>query len=172
MSDPSQLPPEPQLFQMLFGFMVTRTLSAVAELNVADALRNGPRSYTDLAQAVGADERSLHRAMRMLVSTGVFAEPEPGTFALTPVSDLLRSDIPGSMRDMAVMITAESHWLPWGRFTDTLRSGRSGTQHAFGTDAFSWFPARREQRSVGDVQRRDDQFLVHHRRRRCRELRL
>ena len=37
------------------------------------------------------------------------------------------------------MITAESHWQPWGRFTDTLRTGWSGTQHAFGTDAFSWF---------------------------------
>ena len=89
--------------------MVARTLSAVAELNVPDALRDGPRHYTDLARAVGADQRSLHRTMRMLASTGVFAEPQPGTFALTPVSTLLRSDIPGSMRDMAVMITAESH---------------------------------------------------------------
>ena len=109
MSDTSQLPPEAQLFQTLFGFMVARTLSAVAELNVPDALRDGPRHYTDLARAVGADQRSLHRTMRMLASTGVFAEPQPGTFALTPVSTLLRSDIPGSMRDMAVMITAESH---------------------------------------------------------------
>lgn len=139
MSNIGQLPPEAQLFQTLFGFMATRTLSAVAELNVADALRDGPRYYTDLAEAVGADQRSLHRAMRVLASTGVFAEPEPGRFALTPVSELLRSDVPGSMRDMAVMITAESHWLPWGRFTDTLRSGKSGTQHAFGTDVFSWF---------------------------------
>ena len=58
MSDTGQLPPEAQLFQTLFGFMVTRTLSAVAELNVADALRDGPRSYTDLAQAVGALARA------------------------------------------------------------------------------------------------------------------
>ena len=138
MSDPRELPPEAQVLQTLFGFMVTRTLSAVAELNVADGLRDGPRNLTDLAQAVGADPRSLGRAMRLLVSTGVFAEPEPGTFALTSVSNLLRSDVPGSMRDLAVMITAESHWLPWARFTDTLRTGRSGPQHAFGTDVFSW----------------------------------
>ena len=118
MSDTGQLPPDAQLFQTLFGFMVTRTLSAVAELNVADALRDGPRYYTDLARAVGADERSLHRAMRMLASTGVFAEPDPGTFALTPVSGLLRSDVPGSMRDMAVMIT--------GRPLFSLRVRRAG----------------------------------------------
>jgi hypothetical protein len=125
--------------QMLFGFMATRSVSAVAELNVPDALADGRRSAADLAEAVGAHEDSLRRVMRTLVSIGVFAEPEPGTYALTPVSKLLCSDAPASMRDMAVMITAESHWQPWGRFADTLKSGQSGAQHAFGTDAFSWF---------------------------------
>ena len=132
-------PPEAQLFQLLFGFMATRTLTAVASLGVADALKDGPRYYTELAAAVGADQRALHRAMRLLVSLGVFAEPAPGTFALTPVSELLRSDVPGSMRTMAEMITSESHWLPHGRLTDVLRTGRSGPQHAFGTDIFTWF---------------------------------
>ena len=83
MTDHASLPPEAHLLQALFGFMHTRTLSAVAELNVADALSDGPRYYTDLAEAVEADQRALHRAMRLLVSTGVFAEPTPGTFALT-----------------------------------------------------------------------------------------
>ena len=139
MAETQEPPPDAQLLQALFGFMVTRSVSAVAELDVASALEDGPRTYTDLARAVAADERSLHRVMRLLVSTGMFAEPEPGTFALTPVSDLLRSDHPNSMRDLAVVLTAESHWQPWGRFTDTLRSGESGPQHAFGTDIFSWF---------------------------------
>jgi hypothetical protein len=43
------------------------------------------------------------------------------------------------MRKMAQMVTAKSHWLPWGQFTDTVKSGRSGAQHAFNTDIFSWF---------------------------------
>ncbi len=139
MSEAQQLPPDAQLLQALFGFMVTRSVSAVAELDVADALAGGPLHYTDLAGVVGADQRSLHRVMRLLVSIGMFAEPEPGTFSLTPASNLLRSDHPTSMRDLAVVLTSESHWLPWGRFTDTLRSGESGPQHAFGTDIFSWF---------------------------------
>ena len=139
MSTGTTPPPDAQLMQMLFGFMATKALSAVAELGVADALKDGPLYYTDLAQAVETDQRALHRTMRALTSVGVFAEPAPGTFALTPVSSLLRSDVPGSMRKMAEMITSESHWLPWGRFTDTLRSGRSGPQHAFGTDVFTWF---------------------------------
>ena len=139
MSTADQPPPQAQLLQMLFAFMVTRSVSAVAELNVPDALTDGPRSVADLARAVGAHERSLRRVMRTLVSTGLFAEPEPGTYALTPVSELLRSDVPTSMRDMAVLITAKSHWQPWGQFADTLRTGQSGPRHAFGTDVFSWF---------------------------------
>ena len=139
MSTADQTPPQAQLLQMLFGYMVTRGVSAVAELNVPDALKDGPRAVSDLARAVGAHERSLHRVMRTLVSTGLFAEPKPDTYALTPVSELLRTDVPTSMRDLAVMITAEAHWQPWAQFTDTLRTGESGPRHAFGTDVFSWF---------------------------------
>lgn len=141
MSSPAPAPPPPDvhLFQLLFGFVATKAVTAVAELRVADALANGPVYYTTLAQTVGADQRALHRTMRTLVALGVFAEPSPGTYALTPVSELLRSDVPGSMRVMAEMITSPSHWLPWGRFSDTVRTGQSGSMSAFGQDLFSWF---------------------------------
>jgi hypothetical protein len=68
----------------------------------------------------------------------LFAEPEPGMFALNEVSELLRSDHPQSLRDMAVLLSSKSHWRPWGRLSDTVRSGESGPQHAFGSDIFSW----------------------------------
>ena len=150
MAKADQLPPEGQLLQALFGFMVTKGVSAAAELDVADALKDGPLSYTELAKKVSADRRALHRVMRMLSAVGVFAEPEPGTYALTAVSELLRSDTSTSMRDLAMMITSESHWLPWGRFTDTVRSGKSGPQHAFGMDVFSWFQ-RDENKEQWDI---------------------
>jgi hypothetical protein len=127
--------------QSLFGMMVTKSISAVAALGVPDALGGGPLYYTDLAEAVGADQRALHRVMRMLSGIGIFGETQPGTYSLTPVSDLLRSDVPGSIRGMAVLLTARSHWEPWGRLDDVLRTGESGPQHAFGTDVFTWFQA-------------------------------
>lgn len=138
MSEATQLPPQAQVMQALFGFMVTKCMSAVAKHNVADALADGPLYYTDLASVTGTDQRALHRVMRMLSGVGMFAEVEPGKFGLTPASELLRTDIPGNMRDMAVMITSESHWLPWGKLEETLKSGDSGPQHAFGTDFFTW----------------------------------
>jgi len=139
MPDHDAVPPEAQLMQALFGFMVTRSVSVVAELGVADSLSEGPQYYTELAKAANADRRALHRVMRLLVSTGVFTEPEPGMFALNEVSELLRSDHPQSLRDLAVLLSSKSHWRPWGRLSDTVRSGESGPQHAFGSDIFSWF---------------------------------
>ena len=90
--------------QALFGFMLTRGVAAAAELDVADTLRDGLLYYKELAKAVGADQRALHRVMRCSRLPGLFAEPEPGTFALNAVSELLRSDTPTSMRNLAVMM--------------------------------------------------------------------
>lgn len=35
-------PPDAHLFQLLFGFVATKAVTAVADLRVADALANGP----------------------------------------------------------------------------------------------------------------------------------
>lgn len=77
--------------------------------------------------------------MRMLTSAGIFQETKPGEYGNNPASDLLRTNHQASMRDLAVMMTSNSHWLPWGRLAEVLRTGVSGSQHAFGTDLFTWF---------------------------------
>jgi len=140
MSDEAGAPqPQETIMQAVFGFMASRALTVAAMLNVADALQNGPCYYVDLASTVGADQRSLHRLLRLLVSLGIFEETAPGTYGLNAAADLLRTDHPQSLRDMAVMITSPSHWLAWGEFDAAVRSGESGSRHAYGTDLFSWF---------------------------------
>src|SRR5579862_7358431 len=146
----AQQPPQAVLMEMLFGMAVTKCLSAVAALGVPDALRDRPLDCTELAEAVSADQRALHRVMRMLSGLGIFAEKRPGVYSLTPVSNLLRSDVPHSLSDLAVMITSRSHWEPWGRLEDALRTGESGAKHAFGTDVFTWFQAV-ENKSEWDI---------------------
>ncbi len=144
------LPPEVRLASGLFGYMLSRAISVAAELALADHLVAGPRYYTDLAALAEVDQRALHRVLRLLAAAGVFQETSPGTFALNDVAELLRSDHPHSLRAFAVMATSPSHWLPWGRLSDTLRSGLSGSRHAFGTDIFSWMQ-RKENRREWEV---------------------
>lgn len=145
---PQELPPPMQLMQMLTGFMVSRSICAAAELGIADKLARGPLYYTDLAKEIGANQKTLHRLMRALSAIGIFAEPKAGTYALTPLSDLLRSDVPGSMKHLAEMMTTPSHWLPWGRFDEAVIQGISAADKALGKDVFSYYADNPEEGRV------------------------
>jgi len=82
--------PEEQLWDLLRGALGTRALAVVAELGVADALRDRPRAVREVAEEVGADPDTLDRLLRALASDGVFLEEEPGVFRNTAASELLR----------------------------------------------------------------------------------
>jgi SAM-dependent methyltransferase len=136
---PSAPPPRVVMFKMVTGYWVSQAIGVAARLGVADQLTKGPRPASEIASAVGADADSLGRLLRMLASIGVFAQPAPGTYGLTPLSELLRSDVPGSMRPTAVVNTDAAHWLPWGRLIDSVKHGRSMTTDALGMDTFAYY---------------------------------
>jgi len=52
------------LFQMALGFMSTAALGCVAELEIADKLKNGPKSVALLAAESGVKEEPLYRVLR------------------------------------------------------------------------------------------------------------
>ena len=54
------------------------------------------------------------------------------------------------MRDMAVMLTSQSHWEPLGRLSDAVRSGQSAASLAFGVEMWDWFQ-RAENRHEWDL---------------------
>ena len=131
--------PSEQLLNVIFSYILTRCVTAIAELGVPDILAEGPRSIEQLAEAIGANQEFLNRVMRTLVAGGIIDEPSPGTYAQTPVSDLLRRDHPQSMRDLAVLFTSRSHWEPLSRLPDAIRSGKSAASHSFGMEMWDWF---------------------------------
>lgn len=147
---PRELSPAEKLMQVCFGYILTRSVTAIAELGVPDILATGPQSIDQLAEKTGTNREFLHRVMRTLVSGGVIDEPTPETYALTPVSDLLRRDHPESMRELAIIFTSKSHWHPLGRLSDAIRSGKSAVSHAFGMEMWDWFQ-RPENRDEWDL---------------------
>lgn len=92
------LPPFMRLYQMVTGFYISRALYVAAKLGVADLIRDGGRDCSELAAATHTQAPALRRVLRLLASVDIFREQEDGTFALTPLGELLRSDVPGSMR--------------------------------------------------------------------------
>ncbi len=138
MPESTSPPPEAVVAQMIFGKWVAMALSVAAQLRVADSLATGPKSVADLAAETGAHAPSLYRVLRALASVGVFAEGADGRFGQTPLSEVLRSDVPGSMRAVADYCGADWSWRPWGKLLDTVRTGRTAFDEVFGEQAFEY----------------------------------
>lgn len=114
------------VMQLLSGYFTTQLLYVVAELGVADVVASGPASVEEIAEAVGAHPESLHRVLRALSALGVFAQPQPRTFALTALSQCLRSDADNGLRPVATMVGSPWHWQAWGGVLEQVRSGSGG----------------------------------------------
>ncbi|GAA4629076.1 methyltransferase [Actinoallomurus vinaceus] len=129
--------PSAVMLRLVQGAWVTQSLYAVATLGVADHLTDGPRTSAELAAATGAHADSLHRVLRYLVSLGVFAGDDASGFRLTPVGELLRSDVPGSARDRALMY-GTYNYRAFAELLHTVRTGETAFDHVFGMQAYQY----------------------------------
>jgi len=102
-------------------------------------LAKGARSIDELAAETGAHAPSLYRFMRALAGCGVFAETGERVFALTPTAELLRSDVEGSVRDLAIFMGTDWHWQVWGDAPYTARTGKVAWEHVHGKEVFPYF---------------------------------
>jgi SAM-dependent methyltransferase len=133
------VPPSAVMLRFITGYWVSQAVGVVALLRVADQLSGGPRSAEELARDVDADPHALYRVLRFLASLGVFSEPAPGSFGLTPLGETLRADSPESVRNFAITETAPGHWLPWGRLYDSVRTGEPMAARTLGMGLFDWY---------------------------------
>lgn len=112
------------LTQVTTGYVVSRSLHAIADLGVADALGDTPQTAETLARAVGANPGALARVLRLLSAHGVF-ESHEGRFSHSPASRLLRSDHPQSARSYVRMLGFPAIWESYGKLEYTVRTGLS-----------------------------------------------
>lgn len=133
------------LLQLGMGAMISQALGVAAELGIADQLSTGPKTSAELASAVGAHERSLYRILRSLASVGVFAETGAHTFANTPMSEMLRSDVLGSMRSGARFMARPWHFAAWGNMLHSAKTGETTCPTTLGSEIFEFFAANPEE---------------------------
>ena len=139
------------IWRMVNAFQDSMAIHVVATLGIADLLRDGPRSVADLASATGSDELALFRLLRALASTGIFAEGPDGRFRQSPLSELLRTDAPGSVRAWAMYVGRPYTWTTWGHFADSVKSGRPVFPDLFGTDLWTYRSTRPEENAIFDA---------------------
>ncbi len=137
-SPTNELPPGVMLNQLITGSAATQMVFAAAKLGIADVLKDGPKSSSELAEATGTHPRALYRLLRALTTLGVFAEVESGVFALTPPAELLRSDVDESMRWWAIFAGEEWTTSVWSNILYSIRTNKSAFEDRHGMGLFEY----------------------------------
>lgn len=132
------------VMELLAAGWLTQAIHAAAELGVADALADGPRTGAELAERIGADEDGLHRLLRLLIAHGIFARRRDGRYALTPMAKALRSDSAVSLRDAALFFGSALHRDHWSHLVDAVRTGKPVGQALHGMSFFEHVQANRQ----------------------------
>jgi len=127
----------PPLFQLASGYWISQAIYVAAKLGIADILKYGERSSSQIAVATGADESCISRLMRALCVVGVFRTNGEGRFALTGLGKPLQSNVPGSLRAMVITL-GEVHYAAWAHLLESVKTGAPAFPHAFGAEMFDY----------------------------------
>jgi choline kinase len=141
----AEVPPTQVLMQLTTGVWTAQALWAAACLGVADHLSAGPRTREELAAATGTLPGPLYRLLRALASLGVFTEQADGRLANTPSSELLRTDVPGSVRDYVRFSGQPWHLASHGAILHSLRTGKPAGDHVLGKSLWDFFASNPEE---------------------------
>jgi hypothetical protein len=126
------------LRQLIMGFRISQLIYVAAKLNLADHLQQGPQPVHLLAQAAGAEPRSLYRLLRALAGAGLFTEIADGTFALTPLAQPLQTNVAGSLRSLALLYGEEWLWQAYGQMLYSVETGRPAFEHVHGQPFYDY----------------------------------
>jgi hypothetical protein len=113
-----------QLLRMIQSNWVSQAIYVAAELRLADALANTSKTSVELAGRLGVHPPALQRLLRALTTIEILNEKADGSFELTPLGAVLRSDSADSMRSWA-LYTGGYQWPIWGHLLDSIKTGQS-----------------------------------------------
>ena len=134
-----RLAPAPMaMLELILAAWTSQAIQAAAQLGIADALASGPLSSEELAHRVGADPEALRRLLRALTGRGIFRQDRHGRYALNPLAETLRSDVPESMAAAAKYYGSPQHREHWSLLVDSIRTGEASIPRLRGKEFFDY----------------------------------
>jgi len=133
--------PNVVLWEMVHNFWFAAGLGVVAELGIADFLKEGPKNIRELADASGSNRDALYRVMRMLASQGIFREQDKGVFALTRLAEPLRED---RIRYLLLIHLSPGHFRYFADILEVVRAGHKEPERNPGKDLFDHIADEKE----------------------------
>jgi hypothetical protein len=137
---PTETPPPLVLRQLLTQLWKPQAIHVAASLRLAEALAEGPRTVTQLAEVTGTHAPSLYRLLRALAHIGIFIELDGPRFANSELSHFLRPNVPGSVYGLADAI--KLIWRAWDEFLYSVKTGEPGFDKAYGMPIWQYFTER------------------------------
>ncbi|MFJ7949564.1 methyltransferase [Streptomyces sp. NPDC096354] len=138
-----------RMMGMVTGYWVTQIVRAAAMYNLAGHLASGTDTPEEIAKAESTDPDATRRLMRTCASLGLMASEDGVHYAGTSLLNTLHKDAPNSLHHFAVSQSAPGHWLPWGRFPDSVRTGDHQVKAAHGhATVFDYFAGHLDEASL------------------------
>ncbi|MGW0807669.1 methyltransferase [Nonomuraea sp. NPDC002799] len=126
-----------RMLTLLTGAWTTQALATMAQLGLAEALRNRRLTSTRLAEVSGTHAPSLRRLLRFLVSHDVLDGDDNTGYGLTPLGEHLTAAHQWSQRDLALMYGGP-FYTAWADLTHAVQTGDSAFEHAFAAPFFDY----------------------------------
>ncbi len=131
-------PPHAPVLDLMLMPVMARALYAVTERGVPDLLAEGPLSPDEIVAKVGGLPIPMLQVMRGLASLGLFTQDDDGRFGLTPAGETLVTGHPTAARDLVISFGSAPIWTALGAMKETVETGRTGFDLAFGTGFFDY----------------------------------
>jgi hypothetical protein len=148
------LNPPNTILEVSMMYAVSRCLHVIAEMGVADALGDDPRTAVDLAETTGANSDAVARALRVVSAYGIFERRNDGSghtsFTHTPASRLLRTDHPQSMRSFVRMLGNTVNWQSLGLLAHSMRTGEPATEQVIPGGSWTYYAQHPEESRIFD----------------------
>jgi hypothetical protein len=144
MNDQHITPPPAQMMQLITGFWTSCCIYNAAKLDIADKLALRPQSAEQLAETTHCHAPSLNRVMRALASVGIFDRNQQGEFCNNTLSETLRSDVPGSMKAMAIAQLGD-HYNAWGNLLYSIKTGKTAFDQVEGMPVWKYYETHPEE---------------------------
>jgi hypothetical protein len=139
-----KMPPAHVLWGIINSNVLARCVQVVAEYGVADALADRPMTAAELAAQTGMNADALRRILRLLAAHEVFTQ-EGDLYRHTPVSELLRTGQPHSMRSFARMMNLPVFLNSFAGLTQAAKTGKPVMDFA---EFMEYFAAHPDESSI------------------------
>lgn len=126
------------LLMLMSGEWVSRALYVATKLEIADHLKDGPKTVQDLAILSQSNPESLQRILHLLAGFGIFEEQDNGMFMNNDTSSLLMKSHPDSLHALSIFFGEDIH-TAWDALLKSVKTGTPAFELSFKQPVFAFF---------------------------------